>query len=603
MLLVEAQKYLEIVSTRGKAHGELRRVYYNIATNRELYILAYARLYANAGALTPGIDRDDVVDGMSLSRIDAIMENLKRRTYRWKPVRRTYILKRDGKRKRPLGMPGWTDKLLQEVLRMVLEAYYEPQFRDSSHGFRPNRGCHTILSAIQTKWTGVRWFIEGDIKGCFDNLSHSVIVRILSRHIKDNAFLELLMRMLDAGYIEDWTYHTTYSGSPQGGIVSPLIANIVLNELDRFVEDELIPEYSRGKERQRNPEYMRLMNQAAQARKKGDYTRNKALQKVCRTLSSQVSDDPGYRRLRYCRYADDTLLGFIGPHREAEQIKGRFGNFLQSLQLDMSEDKTLITHALTGKARFLNYNIGMMWNNTRITTHQGTRTERRAINGSIRLSIPHDVIVRCKAKVTRKSHAMHRSELIYRSDYDIVSTYETELQGLINYYSLAHEVVAKMNELRYVYATSLLKTLAAKHNTTTSRIRHRYTMYTPDGKRVIGVEVSRKDKKPLVTTFGQKPILRKRDVVIKDELPNTWMTHNELVTRLLANRCELCGKEEEVVGHHIRKLKDLKKRYRGQKEPPEWVKKMIAIKRKTLFVCGECHQKIHTGTYDGAKLT
>ena len=143
--------------------------------------------------------------GMSLSRIDAIMENVKRRTHRWKPVRRTYILKRDGKQRRPLGMPGWDDKLLQEVIRMVLEAYYEPQFRDSSHGFRPNRGCHTILSAIQTKWTGVRWFIEGDIKGCFDNLSHSVILRILSRHIKDKAFLALLRSMLDAGYIEDWT--------------------------------------------------------------------------------------------------------------------------------------------------------------------------------------------------------------------------------------------------------------------------------------------------------------------------------------------------------------------------------------------------------------
>ena len=239
----------------------------------------------------------------------------------------------------------------------------------------------------------------------------------------------------------------------------------MLNELDRFVEDELIPEYSRGKERKRNPEYMRLMNQAAQTRKKGDYKQNQALQKVCRTLPSQVSDDPGYRRLRYCRYADDTLLGLIGTHREAEHIKRKFGDFLQSLQLDMSEEKTRITHALTEKARFLNYDIGVMWNNTRLTTHQGSKTERRAINGSIRLAIPHDVLVRCKAKVTRKKHTIHRSELMYRSDYDIVSTYETELQGLINSYSLAHDVVAKMNELRYVYATSLLKTLAAKHIT------------------------------------------------------------------------------------------------------------------------------------------
>jgi group II intron reverse transcriptase/maturase len=242
MLLFEAQKYLEVVRKRGEAHAELRRVYYNIATNKEVFLKAYANLYANAGAMTPGIIPDDTVDGMSVTRIESIMEQLKTRTYQWTPVRRTYIEKNPSSTKRrPLGMPGFTDKLLEEVIRMILEAYYEPQFRESSHGFRPKRGCHTVLDTI-TRWKGTRWFIEGDIKGCFDNLDHKLILRLLRRRMKDHSFLNLIGDMLNAGYLEDWVVHRTYSGTPQGGIASPILANMVLNELEAFIEDELIPQ-------------------------------------------------------------------------------------------------------------------------------------------------------------------------------------------------------------------------------------------------------------------------------------------------------------------------------------------------------------------------
>ncbi len=273
MLLLEAQKYLEVVRTRGKAETELQRGYYNIATNKEFFLAAYANLYANKGALTPGRDPEDTIDGMSLKRIETIMETLKKRESVWKPVRRMYIRKRNGKKKRPLGIPGWNDKLLQEVIRMVLEAYYEPQFRESSHGFRPNRGCHTALHTIKKQWTNVRWFIEGDIKGCFDNLDWKVILGILRRKMKDDTFLHLIKGMLEAGYVEDWKYHQTYSGTPQGGIVSPILANIVLNELDKFVEDVLIPKYSRGKDRADNREYNRIASNAYNAKKKGGFSK------------------------------------------------------------------------------------------------------------------------------------------------------------------------------------------------------------------------------------------------------------------------------------------------------------------------------------------
>ncbi len=211
--MLKAQKYLGIVRKRGESQAPLKRVYRNIR-NRELFLLAYANLYANKGALTPGVDPEDTVDGMSLKRIDKIISKLEQGSYKFKPVRRTYIPKKNKKKKRPLGMPCWSDKLVEEVIRMVLESYYTPQFSDNSHGFITGRGCHTALSAIYKNWTGTKWFIEFDITGFFDNLNHDLLLEILGRKIKDQRLLKLIKNMLKAGYIENWKYNNTYSGTP-----------------------------------------------------------------------------------------------------------------------------------------------------------------------------------------------------------------------------------------------------------------------------------------------------------------------------------------------------------------------------------------------------
>ncbi|MCP4373826.1 MAG: hypothetical protein GY797_37855, partial [Deltaproteobacteria bacterium] len=539
MLLHEAQKFLEVVNKRGKAEAELRRVYLKLCTNKELYLRAYANLYANEGAMTPGIDPDDTVDGMSMKRIDSIIEKLKRREYVWKPVRRTYILKRDGKSKRPLGMPGWTDKLLQEVIRMVLEAYYEPQFRDCSHGFRRGRGCHTALNTI-ARWSGVRWFIEGDIKGCFDNIDHDVVIRILRRKIKDNTFLQLIKDMLKAGYMEDWKFHQTYSGTPQGGIVSPLLMNIVLNELDTYIEDELIPKYTKGTKRKRNPEYQRLSDKIRWAQKKGNWKRANELRKLYVKIPYGTQNDPNFRRLWYVRYADDTLLGFIGTKQEAEAIKRELGNFLKGIHLEMSEEKTLITHAGKERARFLNYEIERHIKQTKKTkSWNGQKMcRRRSITSNLFFYMPDDVFKEWANKVTKEEKPRHRAELLYLSDYDIISMYEVELQGLINYYNRTHNQ-QRLRYLRYLWHTSLVKTLAAKYKTKATTIIKRYTKYTPDGNKVIGVEIQRKDKKPLRAVFGKKPITREKSIVIKDNVQTIYIVRNELITRLLATKCEL----------------------------------------------------------------
>jgi len=585
-----AQAYLEIVSSRGERKLELKRVYHNLQ-NRELFLMAYAKLYANDGATTPGTDPNDTVDGMSLKRIDKIIEALNAGTFHWKPTKRVYIPKANGKL-RPLGIPSWDDKLVQEVLRMILSAYYEPQFSDASHGFRPKRGCHTALQDILFKWKGTKWFIEGDIKGCFDNIDHDKLLEIIGRKIQDERLLKLLKGMLKAGYLEDWRYNQTYSGTPQGGVISPLLANIFLNEMDAFVEQELIPKWNKGVERRPNPEYVSLANKMYRAKVKGDAGKHHSLVKQIRALPSVDPNDPEYRRLRYVRYADDFLIGYVGTKTEAKYIKQQIGDYLKTIGLTLSDEKTLITHATDERASFLSYEVYMA------KTDDYIKDGRRRLNGKSLLGIPHEVVDRWKNRYLRNGKPIHRAELINNSDYDIVMKYQIEFQGIVNYYEMAHNV-SNLYAVKSVYLLSLAKTLAAKHKMSVKQIMKRHYRKQENGLGAIVVAEQREGKKPLVAKFGAKSIRYNKKAKIKDEIAKLHNKRNELLTRLLADQCEICGSTEGVQVHHIRKLKDLTKRYAGRKSPPEWVVRMIEMRRKTLVVCSNCHKKIHSGTYDG----
>jgi group II intron reverse transcriptase/maturase len=353
-----AATVLGVLRERGRKGLPCNELYRQMF-NRDLYLLAYGKIYANQGAMTPGASAE-TADGMSEDKIDQIIEAMRHERYRFRPVRRTYIPKKNGKL-RPLGLPSWSDKLVGEVVRLLLEAYYEPTFSGYSHGFRPGRGCHTALREVENTWAGTTWFIEGDISDCFGSLNHEIMVRILSEKIHDNRFLRLIKQMLKAGYLEDWKYHETLSGAPQGGVVSPILSNIYLHKLDVYVETVLIPRYTRGKRRKRNPEYERIASKMVWARARGNRDKVRDLRRSLRRLPSGDPQDPGYRRLRYTRYADDHLLGFIGPKAEAEAIKDQLARFLRDdLALQLHPDKTLITHASTGRARFLGYEIETM---------------------------------------------------------------------------------------------------------------------------------------------------------------------------------------------------------------------------------------------------
>ena len=553
-------------------------------------MLAYGRIYSNKGAMTPGADAE-TADGMTLGKIDRIIDAVRHERYRFKPVRRLYIPKKDGKQ-RPLGLPTWSDKLLGEVIRLLVEAYYEPQFSDHSHGYRPDRGCHTALSEVAINWTGTTWFIEGDISRCFDELDHQVMLQTLGEKIHDNRFLRLIGQMLQAGYLEDWVWNTTLSGAPQGGVLSPCLSNIYLDRLDKFVETVLIPGYTRGVRRKGNPEYDRIRRRLYRARDHGDHATVRALRKQQHSLPRWDPRDPGYRRLRYVRYADDILLGFAGPKAEAEEIKRLLAQFLrEELTLELSETKTLITHARTDAARFLGYEI-----TTQHADHVITGG-RRSANGVIGLRVPRDVIKAKCSRYMQRGNPAHRSVLVNDEDHAIISRYGAEYRGIVQYYLLAGDVW-RLSRLHWVMQTSLLKTLARKFDSSVPKMVRKYaaTIQTPHGPRkCLQVTVDRGEgRKPLVATFGGIPLRRQKSAVITDRVADVTATpRKELVRRLLAGRCEICGGTDRVQVHQIRKLVDLDKP--GLPERPEWMEVMARRRRKTLVVCGSCHVDIHGG--------
>lgn len=584
----DATTILGIIQERGKQRLPLERVY-RLLFNRDLYLMAYGKIYRNVGATTPG-STPETADEMSLRKIDTIIEALRSERYRWTPTRRIYIEKKNSTKKRPLSMPAWSDKLLQEVIRLILESYFEPTFSNFSHGFRPGKGCHTALRQIDDNWHGVNWFIEGDIKACFDSLSHEFLMQTLAEHIHDGRFLRLIRELLQAGYLEEWRYNATLSGTPQGGIVSPILSNIYLSKLDSYVENTLIPMYTKGTRRKKNREYDNLLCQGYRLRKRGQYAEAAKARKAAQKLPSVDLNDPDYRRLRFVRYADDWLLGLIGTREEAEQIKEQVKTFLhEELKLELSDEKTLITHARTEAARFLSYQISASQDDTRQTK------KKRSVNGVMRLRVPPDLLRKNCQKYQKHNKSIHRKELTNNTAYSIVAQYQSEFRGFAEYYQLANDL-HRLNSLKWIMEQSLAKTLATKLKATVKKVHKKFgTTWIVDGKLYKGFQVTipREGKDPLIAKWGGIPLKRRLQAILNDHPPLIWPSRSELEKRLLADTCELCGSADRVEVHHIRALKDLERK--GRQEKPLWAKVMSARRRKTLVVCWSCHRNIHAG--------
>lgn len=584
---------LEMLRERGRQRKPIERLY-RLLRNPDLLLTAYGRIASNRGIMTPGTEANDTADGMSQERINRLITSLEQGNFRWKPVRRVYVPKAKGGQ-RPLGVPGFTDKLLQEAMRLLLEAYYESGFSPHSHGFRPGRSCHTALEQLQHTCRGTKWWIEGDIKGCFDNLDHDLLVRILKEDIHDQRFIKLVEQMLRAGYLEDWRYHQTYSGSPQGGNLSPLLANLYLHKFDEYME-QLIQEY-RTPERSRkvNSDYNRYSRLIADAKRQGDRDTARQLAKAKRQLPVRDPMDT-FIRVNYFRYADDFIVSVIGPKAVACEIKRKIGDFLkEQLHLTLSEEKTLITHH-SRKARFLGFDITIN-HDTQFVRKDTLGRIRRSRLGVVGLEVPKEVQVAWKRKYRQQGKPAPRLQLLNHDLHDIITAYGLELRGLYNYYAPAHNVAHRLYPLKWVMNQSLCKTLAAKLKITVSQAAKQFR-YEGDA---VGLSymTQRPGQKPLLATFGTHAMRRKPfdpNPAI-DNLRITRSTRTQLVDRLLATECEICGSTQQIEVHHIRAMKDVQGRTTG------WAQLMAAMRRKTLVVCRQCHTKIHTGQYDGIKLT
>ncbi len=588
---------LGLIRERGRKGLPMERVM-RLMYNPDLYLTAYGKLYRNQGAMTPGVT-GETPDGMSLDTINAIITSVRDGTFRWKPARRTYIPKKTGKM-RPLGLPTWTDKVVQEVVRLILDAYYEPQFSEASCGFRPGRGCHTALGKVQHQWQGTVWFIEGDIAQCFDRLDHQKLLSILRESFHDEPFIRLISELLKAGYLEDWRFKATLSGTPQGGVLSPILSNIYLDRLDKYVERVLIPANTKGKDRRKNPHYDRLQRREYKLRKRGRREEAQELKRRMQHIPSMDTTDPNYRRLRYVRYADDFLLGCIGPKSEAEEIKRQLETYLRDhLKLELSRAKTLVTHARTETAKFLGYEVHIMQEDTKrvqVRRKDGITYTKRSINGRIGLRVPERVVKEKSQAYMRQGKAAHRAELTTLSAYEIVSQYQAEYRGLVEYYRMAYNLSGPLSTLGWMMEQSLTKTLANKFKVSVPQVYRRYrATLTTDGKPTRGLRVvqQREGRKPLMAIWGGISLKWNAQAPLNDQPPKQWAGYSELVERLLVGECEYCG-AGPVEGHHIHALKDISKAHPGR-DKPEWQRMMIARQRKVMVVCRECHQDITYG--------
>lgn len=596
-----AETVLEAINKLGKQDLPLKRVYRQLF-NEDMYLSAYSNLYQNKGALTPGIDGESF-QGMSRKRIDRVIDQIRKERFRFKPSKRHWIPKKNGS-KRPLGIPTWDDKLVQEVIRMMLNAYYEPQFSDNSHGFRPGRGCHTALEHVAKTFRGVIWFIEGDIKGCFDNIDHDVLMEILSRKIRDKRILRLIRQGLKAGIIEDWKYEQTYSGTPQGGVLSPLLANIYLNELDQYIEDKLLSKWNVGDRRKRSTQYGKARYQYYKAQKSGDIRKIIGMKKQMLEIPYGDPTDPNYRRLKYVRYADDFLLAFVGNKNEAQQIKAEIGTFLNAkLKLHMSESKTKITHASTDQAIFLGYGISKIKADNIRAKINGVN--QRSTNGEIVLRIPKGLIRDRIKNYMEKGRAKTLSYWLDLSDLEMITQAQSIYRGMAEYYKFALDR-HRLGGFKYILQQCLVFTLARKYKLSQRKIYRKYgDKHKVAGKAYKALAVIYKTKAgERKAYFGGIPLTVSKDwqTPVNDKAAKpVFKPQKDIVRRLLADKCEVCGCEiNDLQIHHVRKLSDLQRKWKNRKrQPPKWVNAMIALRRKTLAVCIKCHREIDNGKYDG----
>jgi len=593
------------LSRLGKRVNGLHRL---LACPR-IWELAYEAIAPNKGALTPGADPNNTLDGFSLERMTRIITAVQDGTYRFTPVRRHYIPKTNGKL-RPLGIPSADDKLVQAAVKLVLGQIYEPIFSENSHGFRSGHSCHTALDQIRGKWSGVTWLVDVDIVGFFDNIDHGILLDLLRKRINDEDFLRLIKRMLTAGFMEDWTWHPTYSGTPQGGVISPLLANVYLHELDEHTAS-LKAKFDKGRGRRITPEYRQQSKLLEKHRRHVKALRSigaeEAAQEhleVIRELHAALIEmpcvdpfDPGFKRLLYIRYADDFLIGILGSKQDAANVMAEVTAFLKSqLKLDVSEEKSGIHRAAEGTS-FLGYTVHTYTSNRVLTIHRKGQCVATRRTASRLMQLRADR-AKLASFVERKKFGNYHTgqadaigHLTGATDLEILVSYNVMMRGLAEYYKRGNRWRRDLTWVSRIWWFSLMKTLATKHkcsvnsvlnNVLTRRLGERGLWYENKGQRkFMRVFYLRhvSDGEPAKPDFD------------KERVVTLSTGRSSFTDRLRARTCEGCGAEDVPLEiHHAKKLADVKHQSLAAQ-----VK--AARTRKRVALCVPCHHALHAGVF------
>jgi nicotine oxidoreductase len=519
-----------------------------------MYLVAYNRLKSKPGMMTPGIS-PRTLDGMSSEVIDKLITQLRSESFSFSPGRRIQIDKASGG-KRPLTIGDPQEKLVQEVIRLVLEAIYEPVFKEISFGFRPKRGCHTALRHVFTKLKGCAWWIEGDIKGCFYNIPHDKLMAILSSKIKDQRFLQLIRKALNAGYMIDKKPIYDIVGTPQGSIVSPILANIFLHQLDQYIED-LKADFDIIGNRKRNPIVRNLQWEMTKAKRSGD-------SKLIRQIAVKMRSNPnkligsGNRKLMYVRYADDWIIAVNGRYSDASDILSKVTLFLKNIGLTLSPTKTKITNTYKEPALFLGTNIAHSHSVTYSLQKRGTLQRN---SGFLVLSAP----MKRTYKKLKEAGFMSNHRGVTRVTWlsletrQIISLANSIIRGYENYYSFALNKGQLCSYVYLIIRDVVLRTLAHKLS-----LKTRAHVIKKFGPSIALYDQNNRDEnnKPTLITKLYKPSYRINLWDFKGSHVNTNIKALYATGLSLANldklNCYLCGSDYKIEMHHIREMKDIK---------------------------------------------
>jgi group II intron reverse transcriptase/maturase len=594
-------------SNRQWKNDDLYRLLYRV----DLYILAYERIKSKPGNMTPGTD-GETLDGFSIQTILTIIEEMRTEHFRFKPVRTTFIPKANGKM-RKLGIPCVIDKVVQEAMRLILEAIYDspygPYFRGTSHGCRPNHSCHTALREFREQWSAVNWLIEGDIHACFDELNHLVLVTTLRKKIHDERFLNLIWKLLNAGYMDlHGREKESLIGSPQGGILSPILANAYLHGLDEFVEG-LQAKLEKGKRKQRNPAYQRLSHQKSRMVKRGE-TKTKEFQRISqlmRTMPTLQLDDPGFIRIKYLRYADDWIVGIWGNRALAEQIKQEIKTFLHDqLRLTLSEEKTHITHARTEEALFLGTRLkvgtGAEAKLTLQTNRWGKKFKRRSTGWETVMKAPLPKLLKRlsdRGFCTTEGKPIAKSGWAFLDTEQIILLYSSVNRGIQNYYRFVDNW-SHLQRIQYILHFSLAMTLGRKFNISTPKVFKRF------GKRLTYVIKDKGGQEKKTVSFSlNHDWAKNRDAFQSSRHPGIDLIRSEMHMRSrssIAKPCCICGDtmdKAQIEMHHVRHLRKLS----DKRQATGFNRVLRMLNRKQIPVCKACHDSIHRGKHDSLKLS